>query len=71
MKAQSNKHTSVWLTIFAVSALLVGCAEAKTVYVDDYRELRPFTTTVLSDTQPAPSSRPSADEQSRVSATGG
>jgi len=77
VKALFDKHTLVWLTILAVGVLLAGCAEAKTVYVDDYRELRPYTTTVLSETLPAPDSQPSAVEpvganaQAQVSGTGG
>lgn len=71
MSARSHKQASASLMVLALTALLAGCADAKTVYVDDYQELRPYTTTVLSDTQPVPSSQPNADQRARASATGG
>ena len=76
MKLAAWRQFSFSPPIFAALALFAGCAAPKTVYVDDYRDLRPFTTTVLSNTPPAPASQSVADEQAerdkqvQASATG-
>ena len=77
MKHDAHCFSTPRLASFATLALLAGCAAPKTVYVDNYRELRPFVTTVLSETKPSPTSQPIADEPPsddkpvQASATGG
>jgi len=65
MKLGGQKVSLTGITILTMFLLIVGCAQENTIYVDDYRELRPYTTTLLSNTQPA------SEDQARKGETAG
>lgn len=65
MKSGRQEVSLTGIAILTIFLLIVGCAQENTIYVDDYRELRPYTTTLLSNTQPA------SEDQARKEETAG
>ncbi len=62
MKFGSHRVSLTGIAILTMFLLISGCAQENTIYVDDYSELRPYTTTLLSNTQPAPDDQARTDD---------